>query len=213
MRGLLGVALIATAHAARFSPVHTVVKDRGGVVHVRLVPTEGGGVLHLRMTGKRISRVAAKKSIRATTKGIHACETCTAVVEMGECRGVSPLALPTTAHFLLSHPSLKHILIIEAKGAVLLACRTVKRLSGHDKFDIYRSWSAFEAACSSNRAVHRRVALAIARKFRPRESHTDALSSWLWGVVERSQGAADGAASWLETRPRWPWRRQRAEAQ
>ena len=252
--------LLAATHAAKFTPVHTVVRDRGGVVHVKLIPVEGGGVLHLRMTGKKISRVAAKRSIQSTTAGIHKCPTCTAVVEMGECNGVSPLALraslrrkrhsaalrsmvasaavlrcaprqlltymcldlyvltcmcldclgrvcvcasATTAQFLLSHPTLKHILIIEARGAVLLACRTVKRLSGHDKFDIYQSWADFEAACSKSGAAHRRSALKVAKQYRPASDDLGSCLRAFWS--QATQGAEGAAPSWLPT-----WARGRA---
>ena len=72
-----------------------------------------------------------------------------------------------TAKFLLSHPELKQILIIEAKGAVKLACITVRRLSGHDKLDLFQSFDAFEAACTSGRAgARRRAALHVARSLR-----------------------------------------------
>ena len=65
---ILAALLAAVTYAAPFTPVHTIVRDRGGVVHVKLIPTENScGVLHLQMTGKKISRVAAKRSIQATT--------------------------------------------------------------------------------------------------------------------------------------------------
>ena len=168
----LGLLLLLPAEGALFrSPVRTTVSDSGGVVHINLVPDFGrDGVLHLRLVGGRISRRAAKRSIAATTRAIHACSTCTVVVDMGSCRGVSPLALPVTAKFLLSHPELKQILIIEAKGAVKLACITVRRLSGHDKLDLFQSFDAFEAACTSGRAgARRRAALQVARSLRVRE--------------------------------------------
>ena len=202
---ILAALLAAVTYAAPITPVHTIVRDRGGVVHVKLIPTENHcGVLHLRMTGKKISRVAAKRSIQATTAGIHKCKTCTAVVEMGECNGVSPLALPVTAHFLLSHPTLKHIFIIEARGAVLLACRTVKRLSGHDKFDVYHDWKDFEAACGkSGAAAYRRAALKVAKKYRPTSSGDSfgfSRLQLLWSEARQkgSQAGAGLASTWKE---------------
>ena len=159
---------VTVAAAARLSPVHTTVSDRGGIVHINLVPVEGcNGVLHLRMVGGRISRRAAQRSIAATTRAIHACNACTVVVDMGACRGVSPLALPVTVRFLLAHPELKQILIIEAKGAVKVACLTVRRLSGHDKLDLFGSFGAFDIACSKD--SRRQSALQVARNLRVRE--------------------------------------------
>ena len=201
---ILAALLAAVTYAAPITPVHTIVRDRGGVVHVKLIPTENHcGVLHLRMTGKKISRVAAKRSIQATTAGIHKCKTCTAVVEMGECNGVSPLALPVTAQFLLSHPTLKHIFIIEARGAVLLACRTVKRLSGHDKFDVYHDWKDFEAACGkSAAAAYRRAALKVAKRYRPTSSGDSFASRlqllWTEARQKGSQAGAGLASTWKE---------------
>ena len=165
MRTLLLLCTTLLAHGARFKPVRTIVSDRGGVVHINLEPVDGtDGVLHLRMVGGRISRGAARRSIAATTRAIHACKKCTVVVEMGECRGVSPLALPTTARFLLTHPELKQILIIEAKGAVRLACLTVRRLSGLNKLDLFRSFAAFERSCSG--VARRASSLRVARSLR-----------------------------------------------
>ena len=186
--------LLLTCASARFWPVRTRVKDRGGIVDINLVPVDGAnGVLHLKMQGGRISRRAAERSIAATSDTIHKCKVCTIVVEFGSCRGVSPLALPVTAQFLLTHPELKHILIIEAKGAVLMACRVVKRLSGHDKMDLYGSFEAFEAACSGSLgkkpvAQHRRSALSVARAQRQSESsplaRIDALGARLRAAYE-----------------------------
>ena len=138
-------------------------------MHINMLPVDGGvnGVLHLRLVGKRISARAAQRSIEATTKSFHACKVCTVVVEMGECRGVSPLALPVTARFLLSHPELKQILIIEAKGAVALACATVQRLSGHNKLELFRSFGTFETACVGGAvAGQRKAALQVAKSLR-----------------------------------------------
>ena len=197
----LVLTCIALAEGARFRPVRTTVSDRGGTVYINLLPVDGcDGVLHLRMVGGRISRCAARRSIQATTRAIHACDACTVVVEMGGCRGVSPLALPVTARFLLSHPELKQILIIEAKGAVRIACLTVRRLSGHGKLDLFRSFAAFESACSSGRlAARRRSALQVARSLR---------EPWS-GVLGRVSSLLDAAPklpawSWGD---RWTWAR------
>lgn len=172
------LAVVAPSSGARLTsipPVNTAVKDGGGTVHISIGPVRpldsGAGVLHLRMVGGRISRRAATRSIRATSASIHACKTCTVVVDMADCHGVSPLAVPTTANFLRMHPELKQILIIEPSGAVLLACRTVRRLSGHDKLDLFRSWPAFEAACSGAQAApERKAALRVASALRRRRT-------------------------------------------
>ena len=194
MRALLSIWLCAAASAARFWPLRAHVEDRGGFVDINMVPVDrDDGVLHLKMRGRRISKKAAERSIRATSKTIHKCNVCTIVVEMGDCSGVSPLALPVTAGFLISHPELKHILIIEAKGAVLMACRIVRQLSGHDKMDLYGSWLAFESACSGSRhrrvARHRRSALMVAKARRqsdgtmlnPIASLSGSIEEGLWG--------------------------------
>ena len=168
-------------------------------MHINLEPVgRSDGVLHLRMLGKRISQKAADCSIQATSSTIHKCKVCTIVVEMGECKGVSPLALPVTARFLLSHPELKHILIIEAKGAVLWACRMVKRLSGHDKMTLYPSWAAFESACSSGRIVpsHRRSALQVASRLRAqRQGGLEPLRAGLDSLKARLRTAVQSARS------------------
>ena len=200
---ILAVALPCVGARLR-QPVRTTVSDRGGVVHINLVPVAGGdsGVLHLRMTGRRISREAAQRSIAATSVGIHSCPTCTVVVEMGECRGVSPLALPVTARFLLSHPTLKHICIIEARGAVLLACRTVRRLSGNaGSFDLYRSWADFEAACSrSAQRGWRQSALDVGRRLRPWRGR----AAFDVGARLRALVGSRGPPAWtLPTPPGW----------
>jgi hypothetical protein len=192
------------ADGARFRSVRTTVSDRGGTVHINMLPVDGrNSVLHLRMVGGRISRRAAKRSIQATTKAIHACDACTVVVDMGACRGVSPLALPVTARFLLSHPELKQILIIEAKGAVRLACLTVRRLSGHDKLDLFRSFAAFESACTNGRnAARRRSALQVARSLRVQARRFARVRS-LFDAAPKLPALPWSSDGWSWPGPRW----------
>ena len=188
------LALLPLAHAPGgvSAPVVTTVRHAAGKCDVALFAAGArspDGVLHLKLCG-RISRHVALRSIQATTTQIKCCHRCTAVVEMGACKGVSPLALPVTARFLLSHWSLwrGHIIIIEARGPVLLACNTVRRLSRHSRFEIYRSWADFEAACGDN-AAHHRLALRTATRSRPGGTVGQALGSRLRSMRDRLEKA------------------------
>ena len=125
MRRALLLSLLAIA--APFRAVRTTVSDGGGKVYIDLLPVAGGnGVLHLRLVGGRISRTAALRSIKATTKTIHKCNVCTVVCDMSACRGVSPLAIPVTVKFLLTHSELKTSINLE-RGRVAIPRRNERR--------------------------------------------------------------------------------------
>ena len=147
-----------------FAPVRRTVTDGGGSVHLLLQKTDRtDGVLHMRLCGRKISRGAALRSIALTTAQIHACASCVVVADMTECSNVAVAALPVTAKFVLTHPELRHIVIIGARGPVGLAVATVQRLCG-GKFRLFRSLAECEAHASSGRAAaHELVALRVAR--------------------------------------------------
>jgi hypothetical protein len=182
------------AIATGFSPVRTTVSDANGAVHLALIPTEGGnGVLHMRICGRRVSRRVAQNSISATTKSIHKCTVCTVVADFTECSNVSPLSLPVTARFVLTHPEIKQIMIIAARGPVGLAVRTVQRLCG-GKFEIYRSFAAFARAAGDRIApLHRRTGLNVAKS---NMADTSGLLKLDLGVRLRSAFSVQQPAWW-----------------
>ena len=168
MRRALLLSLLAIA--APFRAVRTTVSDGGGKVYIDLLPVAGGnGVLHLRLVGGRISRTAALRSIKATTKTIHKCNVCTVVCDMSACRGVSPLAIPVTVKFLLTHSELKQALIFGARGAVRIACLTVSKLAP-GRLDLFGNFEEFERKSSRDTSAQRKAALQVARSLRPSSS-------------------------------------------
>ena len=168
MRRALLLSLLAIA--APFRAVRTTVSDGGGKVYIDLLPVAGGnGVLHLRLVGGRISRTAALRSIKATTKTIHKCNVCTVVCDMSACRGVSPLAIPVTVKFLLMHSELKQALIFGARGAVRIACLTVSKLAP-GRLDLFANFEEFERKSSRDTSAQRKAALQVARSLRPSSS-------------------------------------------